>query len=88
MKFYVNDQTEVALQGTTVKAVLTDLVQRYPSIKTHILDQNGGLRRHVNLFVNDANIKDLNGMETSVEEKDRIILLPSISGGSETLPGK
>jgi molybdopterin converting factor small subunit len=81
MKFYVENQTEVSLNGATVAEILNDLVTRYPAIKTHILDKNGDLRRYVNLFVNDANIKELAGVNTAVQEHDRIILLPSISGG-------
>ena len=81
MKFYVENQTEVPLNGATVAEILNDLVTRYPAIKTHILDKNGDLRRYVNLFVNDANIKDLDGLNTIVQENDRVILLPSISGG-------
>ena len=81
MKFYVNDQAETPLQGSTVSAVLTDLVERYPAIRAHIFDKDGNLRRHINLFVNDANIRDLQGQETPLQDNDRIILLPSISGG-------
>ena len=81
MKFYVNDQAEIPLQGSTVSAVLTDLVERYPAIRAHIFDKDGNLRRHINLFVNDANIRDLQGQETPLQDNDRIILLPSISGG-------
>jgi molybdopterin synthase sulfur carrier subunit len=81
MKFYVDDQTEVPVHGDSVAEVLSDLVTRYPSIKKHIMDKNGDLRRYVNLFVNEANISDLDGVNTSVQENDRIILLPSISGG-------
>ena len=82
MKFYVADQTEVPLQGASIADILSDLVTRYPAIKPHIMDKNGDLRRYVNLFVNEANIKDLNGLNTPVRETDRVILLPSISGGS------
>ena len=81
MKFYVNDQTEIPLQGSTISAVLTDLVESYPAIRAHIFDKDGNLRRHINLFVNDANIRDLQGQETPLQDNDRIILLPSISGG-------
>jgi molybdopterin synthase sulfur carrier subunit len=81
MKSYVENQTEVSLSGATVAQVLTDLVTRHPAIRIHIMDKKGELRRYVNLFVNDANIKELNGLETSLNETDKIILLPSISGG-------
>ena len=81
MKSYVENQTEVSLSGATVAQVLNDLVTRHPAIRVHIMDKNGELRRYVNLFVNEANIKDLNGLDTPLEEADKIILLPSISGG-------
>jgi sulfur-carrier protein len=81
MKSYVENQTEILIQGRTVAEVMAGLVTRYPAIRTHIMDDKGSLRRHVNLFVNKDNIKSLNGLETSLQENDRIILLPSISGG-------
>ena len=81
MKSYVENQTEVSLRGATVADILSDLVTRHPAIKIHIMDQNGDLRRYVNLFVNDTNIKELNGVKTSLQESDKVILLPSISGG-------
>ena len=81
MKVYLGNLSEVPVQGSTVSEIIADLVKRYPAIQNHIIDKNGELRRHVNLFLNDKNIKDLDGLETSVQENDRIILLPSISGG-------
>ena len=81
MKFYVAGQNELELNGATIAEVLNDLVIRYPAIKPHILDTHGKLRRYINLFVNQANIKELNGLETALQEHDKIILLPSISGG-------
>jgi len=81
MKTYVDNQTELQLEGTTIAEALDELVRRYPSIKVHIMDKHGELRRYVNLFVNAINIKDLNGVNTAIQENDKIVLLPSISGG-------
>ena len=81
MKTYVNNQTEIDLSGSTIAESLGDLISRYPAIKPHIMDKNGDLRRYVNLFVNTTNIKDLDGVQTAIQENDKIILLPSISGG-------
>lgn len=81
MKYYVNDQAEIDVSGTTVAQALDDLTMRYPLIKTHIMDSTGKLRRHVNLFVNKDNIRSLKGIETPLQEHDKIILMPSISGG-------
>lgn len=81
MKYYVNDLSEVEVTGSTVSQTLDDLTSRYPAIKPHIMDNQGRLRRYVNLFVNKENINHLKGLDTSIEESDLIILAPSITGG-------
>ncbi len=81
MKYYVNNQTEVQVSGGTIDQALNDLTSRFPTIKTHIMDSQGKLRRHVNVFVNKENIVTLNGLDTVVGETDKIILMSSISGG-------
>jgi adenylyltransferase/sulfurtransferase len=81
MKFYVNNQTELLVEGFTIAEALSDLTIRYPAIKFHIFDDQGKLRRYINLFVNTTNITDLDGLQTAIKENDKITLLPSISGG-------
>lgn len=81
MKYYVDDLLEVQVAGSTVSQAISDLTAHYPTIKTHIVDNQGKLRRYVNLFVNQENINNLDGLNTSIEESDKIILMPSISGG-------
>jgi len=81
MKYYVDDKSEIPVSGSTISQALNDLTRRYPSIKVHIMDDKGRLRRHVNLFVNKENIRTLNGLDTPVKETDKIFLMPSISGG-------
>jgi len=82
MRYYVDNQAEVPLHGDTVRGLLEDLVGSYPGIKTHILDSSGNLRRYINLFVNQENIRDLQGLDTPLREDDQVVLLPSISGGT------
>ena len=81
MKFYTEGQTELVLHGVNMAEVLSDLVARYPAIRPHVLDAYGKPRRYINLFVNQVNIKDLNNLDTALADPDKIILLPSISGG-------
>jgi molybdopterin synthase sulfur carrier subunit len=81
MKYYVDDKSEVLVSGSNISEALSDLTRHYPSIKIHIMDDKGRLRRHVNLFVNKENIRTLKGLDTPVKETDKIILMPSISGG-------
>jgi sulfur-carrier protein len=81
MKYYVDDLLEVQVAGSTVSQAISDLTAQYPTIRTHIVDNQGKLRRYVNLFVNQENINNLDGLDTTIEESDKIILMPSISGG-------
>ncbi len=81
LKYYLNQQTEVSLPGATVGEVLLELVQQYPKIQTHLFDSAGKVRRHINLFVNTENIRDLNGLDTVLKEEDVIKVLPSVTGG-------
>jgi sulfur-carrier protein len=81
LKYYLNDQLEVAVSGQTVAETLADLARQFPAIQTHLFDNSGKVRRHVNLFVNADNIRDLNGLETAVGEKDVVKVLPSVTGG-------
>ncbi len=81
LKYYLNGQTEVTVSGQTVAETLADLTRQYPAIQPHLFDSNGRVRRHINLFVNADNIRDLNGLETAVKENDVVKILPSVTGG-------
>jgi len=83
MKFYVNNQSEFQVPGGTVAEIIDHVVQQYPSVKFHLLDTEGRLRRHFNIFVNGVHIRDLNGMDTLLNEDDRVILMASAAGGIE-----
>ncbi len=80
-KYYLENQTEITLNGTTVLEVLQDLGQRYPKSQTLIFDSNGAVRRHVNLFINKDNIRSLQGVETPLQNDDVLKILPNLSGG-------
>jgi molybdopterin converting factor small subunit len=56
-------------------------VEKYPALKTHVLDSKDNLRGHIHLFVNDISIRDLAGLETLVGEKDVVRILPAAAGG-------
>lgn len=81
LKYYLNGQTEVTVGGQTVAEMLADLTRQYPPIQPHLFDSSGKVRRHINLFVNAENIRDLNGLETAVGENDVVKILPSVTGG-------
>ncbi len=81
MKYYTDNQSEFAVDGATVTEALNDAVEKYPALKSHVFDFSGKLRRHIHVFVNDEDIKELKGLKTKLKEGDRITLLASISGG-------
>ena len=81
MKYYVNNQTEFSVSAATVQGLIDQIVEQYPSIQFHLLDSEGRLRRHFNIFVNGVHIRDLSGMETQLQEEDKVILMASAAGG-------
>lgn len=80
---YVGGQKDVVAQGDTVGASLEDLVVRHPSLRPHLFDGDGELRSYVVLFVNDKDIRELQGPATRIAESDRLVIVPSIAGGAE-----
>jgi molybdopterin synthase sulfur carrier subunit len=78
---YTQGQSEVAIMGQTVREALDGLTEQYPSLKPHLFAQNGELRPFVNLFLNDEDVRELQGLDTTINENDRLMLIPSIAGG-------
>jgi molybdopterin converting factor small subunit len=81
MKYYVDNQAEFSVPAATAQELVTNIIEQYPSVKFHLVDAQGNLRRHFNIFVNGVHIRDLNGMETILNEEDKVILMASAAGG-------
>jgi len=81
MKYYVDNQSEFSITGSTVAEVLDNIVVRYPALKMHLFDAKGDLRRHFNVFVNGVHLRELDGMQTALKESDKVILMASAAGG-------
>ena len=81
MKYYVNNQTEFSIPASTASELIKKIIEQYPSIKFHLVDSNGDLRRHFNIFVNGTHIRDLDGMNTQLKQNDKVILMASAAGG-------
>jgi molybdopterin converting factor small subunit len=78
---YTNSQAEVPVTGATVGEVLSNLTSQYPNLKQHLYNDGGDLRAFVNVFLNDEDIRHIRGAETPVQERDRLMIVPSIAGG-------
>ncbi len=81
MKFYVNNQPEIFVPASTVNELVEQVIEQYPSVKFHLVDSGGNLRRHFNVFVNGTHIRDLSGMDTALKEEDKVLLMASAAGG-------
>ncbi|MEO7932432.1 MAG: ubiquitin-like small modifier protein 1 [Chthoniobacterales bacterium] len=76
-----NEQEVVQAEGATVQALLDDLESNFPGLKERICDEAGKIRRFVNVYLNDEDIRFLQENETAVKEGDEISIVPAIAGG-------
>lgn len=72
---------ELPVSAATVQQVLDALEQAEPDLHRHVCDETGAVRRHLNLFVNADNVRDLAGTATPLREGDLVTILPAVSGG-------
>ena len=72
---------EVESSGDSVARVIENLEQNYPGFNERLLEEDGSLRRFVNVFVNGEDIRFLNGLETSDGEDDEISIVTAVAGG-------
>lgn len=73
---------EVTAAGATVGDVVEDLERQYPGVKSRLCDDKGEVRRFVNIFLADEDIRFLQGLKTPVKEGDQISIVPAIAGGA------
>ena len=72
---------EVVAAGATIGELIVNLEALYPGIKERICDDQGKIRRFVNIFANDEDIRFLKNLETPVKDADEISIVPAIAGG-------
>lgn len=77
------NQAEITLEApATVGAAVAELTTRFPGLKDRLLDEKGALRRYVNVFRNDEDIRSAGGLGAALREGDRLSVVPAIAGGS------
>ena len=79
-----NNQSEVACEAKNIEELLAGLEKQYPGIKERLCDGEGKLRRFVNIYVNEEDIRFLQGQETALKTGDDISIIPAIAGGSRS----
>ena len=78
---YANGESSFDLPGSTVEEILEGLIHLHPELKKHLFNEQDELRPYVNLFLGEDNVNQLNGLETSLQEADTLLIIPSIAGG-------
>ncbi len=71
----------VTVEGSTIAAILANLDTSYPGLLERLCDEQGAVRRFVNIFLNDEDIRFLQEKETPVKDGDEISIVPAIAGG-------
>ena len=81
ISYYTEKQTHFEVHGSTALEAVQNAVEKFPALKFHVFDKDGNLRRHIQIFVNDVNVKELDGSETKVGETDVVRILAAAAGG-------
>ncbi|MGH2957369.1 MAG: MoaD/ThiS family protein [Solirubrobacterales bacterium] len=74
-------EAEVSVNGETVGDALRALAEKHPGTKDQLFSPNGDLNRYVNVYLNDEDVRVLEGLDTSAGESDTVVILPAMAGG-------
>ncbi len=78
---------EVTAAGSTIGELIASLEAHYPGIKARICGDDGKVRRFVNIFANDEDIRFLDNLDTPITDSDEVSIIPAIAGGSDEAAG-
>jgi len=76
-----NNEEVVEIKSGTIGSAIAELQSRYPGIQERLLDDNGAVRRFVNVYVNEEDIRFLQNQQTPVKDGDEVSIIPAIAGG-------
>ena len=81
LRTYTGGESEVSAEGDTLAAVLDDLDSNYSGIKGRVLDEGGELRRFVNVYVGNDDVRFLENLDTPTPDGTQISVIPAVAGG-------
>lgn len=81
LRKYTAGESAVSIEGQNVRELLENLETAHPGIKERICESNGEVRRFVNIFVGDEDIRFLDNLDSSLRDGDEISIVPAIAGG-------
>ncbi|WCL82948.1 MoaD/ThiS family protein [Saprospira sp. CCB-QB6] len=83
LRKFTDQQASIKVDGATVQAAVDRLIDLYPALKQHLLDQEGNIRAFVRIFLEDEDILALDGPNTAVQADSTLSIIPAIAGGVE-----
>ncbi|GAB3206903.1 ubiquitin-like small modifier protein 1 [Marinactinospora thermotolerans] len=81
LRTYTKDAAEVTAEGSTLREVLDDLEANHPGIRARILDDQGKIRRFVNVYVGDEDVRFAEGLDTATPAGSQVSVIPAVAGG-------
>jgi molybdopterin synthase sulfur carrier subunit len=85
LRSLTGEQKAVTAEGATLSAVIDDLESNHPGIKDRLVEvgagDGAGLRRFVNVYVNDEDVRFIGGLDAEVTDGDQVVVLPAVAGG-------
>jgi sulfur-carrier protein len=81
LRTFTGGAGEVTAEGSTLREVLDSLETSFPGIRDRVLDEQGALRRFVNVYVGDDDVRFIGGLEAEVPDGTRISIIPAVAGG-------
>ncbi len=81
LRRYTNGQSKAQTNGGNVAQIIENLETQFPGVKSRLCDESGQIKRYVNIFVNDKEIRTLQGDDTPVADSDEVSIVPAMAGG-------
>ena len=82
LRTYTSGEKVVSGSGASIGALIDDLEANYPGLKERLLDA-GDLRRFVNVYINDEDVRFIGGLEAALKDGDSVVILPAVAGGAD-----
>ena len=80
LRTYTDGEKAVSAEGASLSALIDDLEANHPGLKERLID-DGDLRRFVNVYVNDEDVRFIGGLEAELADGDQVVVLPAVAGG-------
>ena len=82
LRSLTQDQGLVSISATNVESAINELEEQFPGIKERVCEEDGSLRRFVNIYINGEDIRFLDDLQSSIKDNDEISIVPAVAGGT------